>query len=145
MTVRYTSCADAYPVTIRLPAPTNSTALIPVLTPEGKKAPPPSSLTVQISSADIVQELRLQVQDSPAGYWLGPFSFRLPVGEGETKGQLVNKGRDNLEVRLGDKLSDFYELGEVFGGEGREDKERVLEVHPGPSCPLLSRRHLSNE
>ena len=75
----------------------------------------------------------MQVQESPFGYWLGPFSFRLPVTEGASKGDVVNKGREALEVRLGEKLSDFIEVGEVFGGEGREQADKVLEVVRGQS------------
>jgi len=75
----------------------------------------------------------MQVQESPFGYWLGPFSFRLPVSKGATRGDVVNKGREALEIKLGEKLSDFIEVGEVFGGEGREDGEKVLEVVRGES------------
>jgi len=75
----------------------------------------------------------MQVQESPFGYWLGPFSFRLPVPKGATRGDVVNKGREALEIKLGEKLSDFIEVGEVFGGEGREDAEKILEVVRGES------------
>jgi hypothetical protein len=85
----------------------------------------------------ISQDLRFQIQDSPSGYFLGPFSFRLPVPEGRKKGELVNTGRENLEIRLGEKLSDFVELGEVFGSF-EKGVERVLEVVRGTSLSCLN-------
>lgn len=57
--------------------------------------------------------------------------------EGKAKGDLVNKGRENLEIRLGEKLSDFVELGEVFGA-AEKGAERVLEVVRGASLVLPS-------
>ena len=117
---------DTFPVTILLPSPTNSSTYLPAPATEGESTP--TKIVIHTASMEVLQDLRMQVQESPYGYWLGPFSFRLPVTEGANKGDVVNKGREALEVRLGEKLSDFIEVGEVFGGEGREAADKVLEV-----------------
>lgn len=116
-----------FPVTILLPTPTNSNTYLP--SPDASASP--TKIVLNTASMEVLQDLRLQVQESPFGYWLGPFSFRLPVFEGANRGDIVNKGREALEIKLGEMLSDFIEVGEVFGGEGREGAEKVLEVVRG--------------
>lgn len=76
------------------------------------------------------------------GYWLGPYSLRIPgksAGKGEKaeeaegRGRLLGKGKEGVEIREGERLSDWVEMGEVFGHLEGSDEERVLIVQRGQS------------
>lgn len=49
---------------------------------------------------------------------------------GDERGKSLGKGRDGAEVREGERLSEWLEVGDVFGHLG-EGEERVLEVVKG--------------
>ncbi|CDZ97800.1 Uncharacterized protein CLU1/cluA/TIF31 involved in mitochondrial morphology/distribution, also found associated with eIF-3 [Phaffia rhodozyma] len=115
-------------VTINLPDPAFKSVHLPISTPEGHKAPPSKTVVVQTAALEILHELRLQVQDSAAGYWLGPFSFRKPVPEGMKKGDVVNTTKDGNVIKVGEKLSDYSELSEIFQDEIENHTPKVLDL-----------------
>ena len=43
----------------------------------------------------------------------------------------MGKGKEGIEVREGERLSDWFEVGEVFGHLEGKDDERVLVVQRG--------------
>jgi len=75
---------------------------------------------------------------------LGPYSLRIPPSKKSatsnndkqedvdtTRGRLLGKGKEGVEIREGEKLSDWFEMGEVFGHLEGKDDERVLIVQRG--------------
>lgn len=65
------------------------------------------------------------------GYWLGPHSLRLP-GKGD---DVLSVSKDGIEIRAGDKLSEFLEVGDVFA-HLPEDGDRALEVVNGEAAEV---------
>jgi protein TIF31 len=145
------------PVTIRLPSPSHAQTLPPLpnatATSKSSKSVPtyPSTLTIHPQPSETIQDIRATIAEWPGGYWLGPYSLRLS-GEGIREGAetLLSVAKEGLEIRAGEKLSDWLEVGEVFShleksdeeqdGEKIENKEvedaskepeRVLIVQPG--------------
>ena len=53
------------------------------------------------------------------------------MGEPNGRGKLLGKGKEGIEVREGERLSDWFEVGEVFGHLEGKDDERVLVVQRG--------------
>lgn len=116
-------------VTIHLPSPTHARTL-----PKRTPAESYISLAVLPQPHETVQELKLAINEWVGGYWLGPYSLRLPMPKGAVNGDgpgaLLGKGKDGAEVRAGEKLSEWMEVGDVFAHAGEGD-ERVLEVVRG--------------
>lgn len=114
-------------VTIRLPAPQNSKTL-----PKPPADVSFSTFVVYPQPNETLQDLRAALNEWAGGYWLGPYSFRIPAPsstDGE-RGQVLGTGKENVEIREGEKLSDWLEVGDVFGHiEGKG--ERVLDVVRG--------------
>jgi protein TIF31 len=78
------------------------------------------------------------VNDWVGGYWLGPYSLRIPGKGGKANRTaqhegdvgLLTKGKDGVVVREGERLSEWLEVGDVFG-HVEERGEKVLEVVRG--------------
>ena len=104
------------PVTIHLPSSTHPKTL--------PKSHPGygTTLTLLPQPHETVQELKLTINESVVGYWLGPYSLRLPASAA------VPAKKEGVDVRAGERLSEWLETGDVFpDAEG----ERVLEVVRG--------------
>jgi protein TIF31 len=91
---------------------------------------------------ETVQELKLAINEWVGGYWLGPYSLRIPVAKENVNSDggptpVLGKNKEGVEVRAGEKLSEWIEVGDVFA-HVEEDGERLLEVAMGefnlPSC-----------
>lgn len=117
------------PVLIRLPAPTHPRTL-------PKPKADYSTLTLLPQPHETIQELKLAVNESLGGYWIGPYALRIPLSTAKMNGHVEKervKGDVKVEIRAGERLSEWAEVGDVFGDFG-EDEERVLEVaRGGPS------------
>lgn len=111
------------PVVIQIVSPSNNRTL-----PKTKE--PLNTLTLLPQAHETVQELKLAVNEWVGGYWLGPYSLRIPKGKG--KKREVEEKKDPLQVQVGegDRLSEWLEVGDVFAGFEDKD-ERVLEVVRG--------------
>lgn len=118
-------------MTIHIVTPSNDRTL-----PKTKE--PLSTLTLLPQPSETVQELKLAVNEWVGGYWLGPYSLRIPKGKGKTRD--VEEKKDPLQVQVGegDRLSEWLEVGDVFAGFEDKD-ERVLEVVRGES-PIYAMR-----
>lgn len=117
------------PIVVNLPKPTHSRTLP---TPQGEESF--SSLTLISQPAETVQELKLAVSEWLGGYWLGPYSLRLPGSAGET----LSQSKDGIDVRAGEKLSEWLEVGDVFAHLPEGEGERVLEVFKGASSACFT-------
>lgn len=146
------SCTDLYlfarvrpavkPVIIRLPTPAYPQTL--PKTGEKKQTPTPSTFVIHPQPGETIQDIRATLLEWTGGYWLGPYSLRIPrakqSGSKDEKdqdlagrGRLLGKGKEGVEIREGEKLSDWFEMGEVFGHLEGTDEERVLVVQRGKS------------
>ncbi|WVQ82466.1 hypothetical protein IAT38_004595 [Cryptococcus sp. DSM 104549] len=122
-------------LTIRFPKPTCGRTV-----PKAKDAEPLDSITFTPQPTDSVQEIKLQVNDWVGAYWLGPYSLRLPFVKGEDgRGKLYAKKKDFSEVRAGEKLNEWMELGEAFE-HLEEGEERVLEAVREPYGEFSARQ-----
>ena len=133
------------PVTIRLPTPTYAQTL--PKTGGDKKQPTPSTFIIHPQPSETIQDIRAILVEWTGGYWLGPYSLRIPPSKKSatsnndkqedvdtTRGRLLGKGKEGVEIREGEKLSDWFEMGEVFGHLEGKDDERVLIVQRGQSA-----------
>jgi protein TIF31 len=119
-------------VTVRIISPTSSRTL-------PKLDEPLDTYTLLPQSHETVQELKLAVNEWVGGYWLGPYSLRIPKGKGRKADVTVEPKegeKDVIVVNEGDKLSEWLEVGDVFAGF-EEKQERVLEVVRGESASCL--------
>ena len=93
-----------------------------------------STLTLLPQAHETVQELKLAVNEWVGGYWLGPYSLRIPQGKGRKTDAEVKdqEGEKDLTVQIkeGERLSEWLEVGDVFAGF-EENDERILEVIRG--------------
>ena len=91
-----------------------------------------NTLTLLPQAHETIQELKLAVNEWVGGYWLGPYSLRIPQGKGRKGDQAESQeaGRETVQVGEGDRLSEWLEVGDVFAGFEESD-ERVLEVVRG--------------
>ena len=111
---------------VRIISPT-STRTLP------KLDEPLDTYTLLPQAHETVQELKLAVNEWVGGYWLGPYSLRIPKGKGRKAGVTVEpKEGDGIVVNEGDKLSEWLEVGDVFAGFD-DQQERVVEVVRGES------------
>lgn len=110
------------PIVVHLPKPTNSRTL-PKTTGEESF----SKLTLYSQSVETVQELKIAVGDWLGGYWLGPYSLRLPGSQAD----VLSTAKDGAEIRAGEKLSEWLEVGDVFAHLPEGEGERELEVVNG--------------
>jgi protein TIF31 len=108
------------PVVVRLPKPSNARTLPP---PVGDETY--SQLTLLSQPSETVQELKLAVSEWVGGYWLGPYSLRLP---GQRGGEALGVSKEGIEIRAGEKLSEWLEVGDVFA---HTEEARELEVVKG--------------
>ena len=118
----------ASPVEIRIVRPTHTRTL-----PHRPDSNVFQTLTLLPQTHETIQELKLAVNEYVGGYWLGPYSLRVPAGEARKVGaaESASKPQDGVaDIKEGDKLSDWLEVGHVFDGYAATDK-RVLEVHRG--------------
>lgn len=123
------------PVTIRLPTPN-----YPQTLPKSgdNKTNTPSTFIMHPQPTETIQDIRATLLEWIGGYWLGPYSLRIPRSGGgkttsEEKGRLLGTGKEGVEIREGEKLSDWIEIGEVFSHlEGQDNAERVLVVQREP-------------
>lgn len=125
-------------MTIHLPSPSHARTL------PKKSSPKEVFHTLQLvpQPHESVQELKLAINEWVGGYWLGPYSLRIPSGKsganGHAEGEaeqgnvLLSKAKEGIEVRAGEKLSEWLEVGDVFS-HVKEGQERVLEVVRGES------------
>jgi protein TIF31 len=109
-------------VIVRLPKP-NTARTLPK--PTGDESY--SQLTLLSQPSETVQELKLAVSEWVGGYWLGPYSLRLP---GQTA-EALSQSREGVDIRAGEKLSEWLEVGDVFAHLAEGDDERALEVVMG--------------
>lgn len=109
---------------VRLPQPNNARTL-----PKATGDENYSQLTLLSQPSESVQELKLAVSEWVGGYWLGPYSLRLP-GQGEGA-EALSQSKDGIEIRAGEKLSEWLEVGDVFAHVPEGEGERVLEVVQG--------------
>lgn len=117
-------------VAVSLPTPKNARTL-----PKPQEGESFSKLSLYSQPSETVQELKLAVSEWVGGYWLGPHSLRLP-GKGD---EVLSTSRDGIEIRAGDKLSEFLELADVFAHLA-EDGERSLDVVPEPYSESTARQ-----
>lgn len=75
-----------------------------------------------------MQDLKLAVSEWIGGYWLGPYSLRLPGQPGEA----LSQSKDGIDIHAGEKLSEWLEIGDVFAHVA-EEADRSLEVVKGES------------
>lgn len=124
-------------VTVHLPSPVHSRTLPKKSTPEEVF----HTITLIPQPHETVQELKLAINEWVGGYWLGPYSLRLPAAKPEANGHSegeeqteatgqLGKSREGIDVRAGVKLSEWLEVGEVFS-HLKEGEARVLEVVRG--------------
>lgn len=130
------------PVLVRLPAPSfNSTVPpTPVQAKEGDNTsnsnkkqptsvPTPTTFILHPQSFETVQDIKTTIAEWIGGYWLGPYSLRLPAAssssgeEASGRGKLLSTGREGIEIREGEKLSDWLEIGEVFAHVANDEEE----------------------
>ncbi|ORX37442.1 translational initiation-related protein [Kockovaella imperatae] len=131
--------SQVHPVEIRIIRPTNAKTL-----PPRQDSGSFQSLTLLPQSHETIQELKLAVNEYVGGYWLGPYSLRIPVSQREdamtTESAAKAPGKEGLaEVKPGDKLSDWLEVGHVFDSYP-PGRERVLEVHREPYSEFSARQ-----
>lgn len=122
------------PVTVRLPAPSYPQTL--PKSADGKH-PTPSTFIIHPQPTENIQDIRAILAEWTGGYWLGPYSLRLQgvAKEDDGRGKLVGVGKEGTEIREGERLSDWLEIGEVFAhleGQERENESRVLVVQREP-------------
>jgi protein TIF31 len=135
-TAQNTSDPVVHSVVVHLPSPSHSRTL-------PKKSSPDEvfhTITLLPQSHETVQELKLAINEWIGGYWLGPYSLRIPAakpaGNGHAEGAKseadaqLGKAREGVDVRAGAKLSEWLEVGELFS-HVQEGEERVLEVVRG--------------
>jgi len=146
------------PITMRLPTPAHSQTLPPLPnqptdakpTKASKNAAPasyPTTLTIHPQPSETIQDIRATIAEWAGGYWLGPYSIRIPSSQDSDatgRGKLLGTAKEGMEIREGEKLSDWLEISEVFAhlDEGDEEQkegedkpkapERVLIVQPEP-------------
>lgn len=113
-------------MTIRLPSPSHARTL-----PQASEY---RTLSFHPQPHETVQELKLNVNDWAGGYWLGPYSLRLPAKEGAEP----YKSPEGAIVRRGEKLSEWLEVKDVFGGFA-DDEERFLDIVRGASVCIQTR------
>ncbi|GMK54172.1 hypothetical protein CspeluHIS016_0107580 [Cutaneotrichosporon spelunceum] len=117
------------PIAVNLPTPKNARTL-----PTPQEGESFSKLSLYSQPSETVQEIKLAVGEWVGGYWLGPHSLRLP-GKGD---EVLSTSKDGIEIRAGDKLSEFVELSDVFA-HLPEDGERVLDVVNEPYSESTAR------
>jgi protein TIF31 len=92
-----------------------------------------SIFETEAQNQESIQDLKMILNESVSGYWLGPYSLRLPR---ETKGSddKVERTAEDGMPKEGQTLSEYLELGEVFG---TNEQPRVLEVAKGECICLV--------
>ena len=85
----------------------------------------------------------MTINEWVGGYWLGPYSLRIPqqAGESASKGAVITADGGvtvPAAVGPGEKLSDWLEVKDVFEGLG--EQERVLEVVREPYSDFSARQ-----
>lgn len=139
------------PVLIKLPAPTYGQTVPPTPVPakdgqqKSTSVPTPTTFVIHPQPFETIQDIKATLAEWIGGYWLGPYSLRVPSSTSgssskssseEKRGKLLSTGREGIEIREGEKLSDWLEIGEVFGHvedkEGSEAVNRVLVVQKEP-------------
>lgn len=133
------------PVTIRLPSPT----FPQTISSTSSKTPTPSHFIIHPQPTETIQDIRATLLEWTGGYWLGPYSLRIPASSaggkkqgGGERGRLLGKGKEGVEIREGERLSDWFEIGEVFGHlDEKDETERVLVVQRGTCrvCRVITR------
>lgn len=119
------------PITIQLPQPTYAQTL-PRFQSESESKPTPSTFIIHPQPGETIQDIRATLQEWVGGYWLGPYSLRIPGKEKEDgRGKLLRKGKEGVEVREGEKLSDWLAIEEVFEHLEPGKGERELVVQRG--------------
>jgi protein TIF31 len=113
----------------------------------------PTTFTIHPQPSETIQDVRAAIAEWSGGYWLGPYSLRIPTSEDGEKpsgdrGKLLGTAKEGMEIREGEKLSDWLEVSEVFahldeqqaedkeGEEMAKGSERVLLVQPGEESIL---------
>ena len=122
------------PVTVRLPSPSYSQTL--PKSADGK-TPTPSTFIIHPQPSENIQDIRAILAEWTGGYWLGPYSLRLAGSskDSDGRGKLIGVGKEGTEIREGERLSDWLEIGEVFAhleGQENENEARVLVVQREP-------------
>ncbi|KAE8255089.1 hypothetical protein A4X13_0g3169 [Tilletia indica] len=74
----------------------------------------PSPLRCAVTPSENLNDLRATIQDSPEGYWLGAFCFRLR-SSGPSSGKDKEEEKEGA-VTLGERLGEWTELSSVFEG-----------------------------
>jgi hypothetical protein len=123
------------PVTIRLPSPT----FPQTISSTSSKTQTPSHFIIHPQPTETIQDIRATLLEWTGGYWLGPYSLRIPASSaggkkqgGGERGRLCGKGKEGVEIREGERLSDWFGIGEVFGHlDEKDETERVLVVQRG--------------
>ena len=76
----------------------------------------PSPLKVAVTPQETLNDLRITITDSPEGYWLGAFCFRKPIAA-------TAPAAKGSKVQLGQRVSEWTELREVFDGVPLDKRE----------------------
>lgn len=138
---KFRTKAAVAPVTVHIPSPSHPRTLPKTASPDEVF----HTLTLVPQPHETVQELKLAINEWVGGYWLGHYSLRLPVakpaanGHAEEAGasEQLGKAREGIDVRAGERLSEWLEVGDVFSHLA-DGEERVLEVVRGGSLLGLS-------
>ncbi|KAK0549692.1 Intracellular distribution of mitochondria [Tilletia horrida] len=98
----------------------------------------PSPLRCAVTPSENLNDLRATIQDSPEGYWLGAFCFRLrtssadssPAEGSSDSGATKNKKKGGAEeeevVTLGQRLGEWTELSTIFEGIPQEKRQLAI-------------------
>ncbi|WVO16806.1 hypothetical protein L204_104492 [Cryptococcus depauperatus] len=109
-------------VTVRIPSPTTECTVPPST---------PNTITLFPSDSETIQDIKLLINDWHGAYWLGPYSLRLPVIDGaETNAE--------AQIRPGEKLNEWAEIGQVFSNYN----ERILEAVCEPYGEFSARQQV---
>jgi protein TIF31 len=91
-----------------------------------------TTFTLYPQDHDTIQELKLAINEWVGGYWLGPYALALPR---QPKGKAQSADGTGLSVPVGESLSEYLEVLDVFG---EERDNRVLDVIRGEPLPHIS-------
>ncbi|CAD6911225.1 unnamed protein product [Tilletia laevis] len=84
----------------------------------------PSPLRCAVTPSENLNDLRATIQDSPEGYWLGAFCFRLRKSAPASSAS--NKDQQEDAVTLGERLGEWTELSNIFEDIPPEQRQLTI-------------------